>query len=68
MSLIDLEIGVVLLAIWAATFVVLWKTIDRPGRPGIIKGKLVIEHVMLAHILLLIVTISELVKGSGYFN
>jgi hypothetical protein len=68
MSLIDLEIGVVLLAIWLATFVVLWKTIDRPGRPGIIKGRLVIEHVMLAHILLFIVTVSELVRGSGIFN
>ncbi len=68
MSLLELEIGVVLMAIWIATFVVLWKTIDRPGRPGIIKGRLVIEHFMLAHILLLIVAVSELVKGSGLFN
>lgn len=68
MNLFDLEIGVILLVVWIATFVVLWKTIDRPGRPGIIKGQLVIEHFLLAHILLLIITISELVKGSGFFN
>lgn len=68
MNIFELELGVVLLGIWAATFVVLWKTIDRPGHPGIIKGQLVIEHFMLAHILLLIIAISELVKGSGYFN
>ncbi len=68
MNLFDLEIGVILLVVWIATFVVLWKTIDRPGRPGIIKGQLVIEHFLLAHILLLIITISELVKGTGFFN
>ena len=68
MNLLELELGAILLAIWAATFVVLWKTIDRPGRPGIIKGQLVIEHFMLAHILLLIIAVSELVKGSGFFN
>jgi hypothetical protein len=68
MNLLELELGVVLLAIWVATFFVLWKIIDRPGRPGIIKGQLVIEHFMLAHILLLIFAVSELVKGSGFFN
>jgi len=68
MNLVDLEWGVGLLALWAVTFVVLWKTVDRPGRPGIIKGQLVTEHFLLAHILLLIVAISMLVKGSGYFN
>jgi hypothetical protein len=68
MELIELEIGAALLALWAVTFVVLWKTIDRPGRPGIIKGRLVTEHFMLAHILLLIISISLLIKGSGYFS
>ncbi len=68
MNYTDIEWGVGLLALWAVTFVVLWKTIDRPGRPGIIRGKLVTEHFMLAHILLLIVAISMLVKGSGLFN
>jgi len=68
MNIFELELGVVLLAVWAATFVVLWKVIDRPGHPGIIKHQLVVEHVMLAHILLLIIAISELIKGSGLFN
>jgi hypothetical protein len=68
MNLVELEFGAILLAIWVATFVVLWKIIDRPGHPGIIKGQLVIEHFMLAHILLLIFAVSELVKGSGFFN
>ena len=68
MDLVDLELGVLLLALWAATFVVLWKTVDRPGRPGIIKGQLVTEHFMLAHILLLIIALSFLIKGSGFFN
>ena len=68
MNYTDIEWGVGLLVVWAVTFVVLWKTIDRPGRPGIIRGQLVTEHFMLAHILLLIVAISMLVKGSGMFN
>jgi hypothetical protein len=68
MNLLDMELGLVLMAVWAATFVLLWKTIDRPGRPGIIKGQLVTEHFMLAHILLLIVAVSFLIKGSGFFN
>jgi hypothetical protein len=68
MNFLELELGVILLAIWVATLVVLWKTIDRPGHPGIIKGQLVVEHFMLAHILLLIFAVSELVKGSGFFN
>ncbi len=68
MDLVELEWGFGLLALWAATFVVLWKTIDRPGRPGIIKGQLVTEHFMLAHILLLIISLSLLIKGSGFFS
>jgi hypothetical protein len=68
MNLAEIEWGVALLAIWAVTLVVLWKTVDRPGRPGIIKGQLVTEHFLLAHILLLIIAVSMLIKGSGFFG
>ena len=68
MNWTEIEWGVGLLALWAITFVVLLKTVERPGRPGIIRGQLVTEHFMLAHILLLIVALSMLIKGSGYFN
>jgi hypothetical protein len=68
MNYTELEWGAGLLVVWAITFFVLWKTIDRPGRPGIIRGQLTTEHFMLAHILLLIISISLLVKGSGYFS
>ncbi len=68
MDLTTLELGAGLLTLWAATFVVLWKLVDRPGRPGVIRGQLVIEHFLLAHIFLLIVAICLLIKGSGYFG
>lgn len=68
MNYSDIEWGIGLLVLWVVTFIILLKTIERPGRPGIIRGQLVTEHFMLAHILLLIVAISMLVKGSGFFN
>ncbi len=68
MDLTTLELGAGLLTLWAATFVVLWKLVDRPGRPGVIKGRLVTEHFLLAHLFLLITAISLLIKGSGYFE
>ena len=64
----EIEIGAALLTLWAITFVVLWKTVDRPGHPGVIRGQLVIEHFLLAHILLLLIGVSLLVKGSGFFQ
>lgn len=64
----EIELGVGLLVLWAITFVLLWKTVERPGHPGIIRGQLVTEHFMLAHILLFIAALSMLIKGSGYFD
>lgn len=68
MNMLDFEWGLVLLAAWVVTFFVLLKTVDRPGHPGIIKGQLTVEHFLLAHILLLIIALSLLIKGSGYFD
>lgn len=68
MNYTEIELGVGLLVVWVVTFVVLLRTVDRPGRPGIIRGQLVTEHFMLAHILLLIISISLLIKGSGLFE
>lgn len=68
MDLVELEWGFGLLALWVATFFVLLKTVDRPGHPGIIKGQLTVEHFLLAHILLLIIALSFLIKGSGFFT
>lgn len=67
MNLTEIEFGVALLVAWAVTLVILLKIIDRPGHAGIIKGRLVIEHFLLAHILLLIISLSLLIKGSGFF-
>jgi hypothetical protein len=63
----EIEIGVALLIAWAVTLVLLLKFVDRPGHAGIIKGQLVVEHVLLAHIILLITGISLTIKGSGFF-
>ncbi|HWV82981.1 MAG TPA: hypothetical protein VNZ50_16230 [Hyphomicrobiaceae bacterium] len=68
MNWTEIEWGVGLLVLWAVMFVVLLKTVDRPGHPGIIRGQLVTEHFMLAHILLFIIAVSMLVKGSGFFE
>jgi hypothetical protein len=67
MDMTEIEIGAALLITWAITFVLLLKFVDRPGHAGIIKGQLTIEHFLLAHILLLIVGLSLLIKGSGLF-
>lgn len=67
MNTTEFEIGVALLITWVITLVVLLKFVDRPGHAGIIKGQLVVEHVLLAHILLLITGLSLAIKGSGFF-
>jgi hypothetical protein len=67
MNTTEIEIGVALLITWVVTLVLLLKFVDRPGHAGIIKGQLVVEHFLLAHILLLIVGLSLAIKGSGLF-
>jgi hypothetical protein len=67
MSMTEIEIGVALLITWVFTLFLLLKFVERPGHAGIIKGQLVVEHFLLAHILLLIVGLSLTIKGSGWF-
>jgi hypothetical protein len=67
MDMTVIEIGAALLITWVVTLVALLKLVDRPGHAGIIKGPLVVEHFLLAHILLLIVGLSLVIKGSGLF-
>lgn len=68
MNVTEFEWGAALLTIWVVTFFALWRFVDRPDRPGIIKGQLTVEHFLLAHILLLIIAVCLLVKGSGLFG
>lgn len=68
MNVLELQIGVALLATWLISLVVLWKTVDRAARPGIIKSPVAIDVMMLISIMTLIVGISLIIKGSGWFE
>ena len=68
MDIRELQIGAVLLAAWLASLVMLWKGVDRAARPGVIKNQLVIDVMMLVSIMTLIVGVSLIIKGSGWFE
>lgn len=68
MDLLDLELAALLLGAWVISLFVLWKVIDRPGRPGIVKGPFVIDAMMLASLACLVIGVSFLIKGSGLFT
>lgn len=68
MDILELQIGVVLIAVWLVSLVVLWKGVDRAARPGVIKSQLAIDVMMLLSIMTLIVGVSLIIKGSGWFE
>lgn len=68
MSWISLEIGIAVLVVWVLLLPVLWKTIEREGHPGIFRGNMVVEHILLAHLLMLVLGISFVIRGSGLFD
>jgi cytochrome b561 len=58
-----IEIGLGMVAFWLATIVVLWKLIDRRGRPGPLKSALAKESLMLAHMAILLFGLAMVIKG-----
>lgn len=64
----SIEIGTGLLVVWVASLFVLWKLIDRQGRPGPIKNTILKESVMLVHLGLLVTGGAFLIKGLNLFG
>ncbi len=63
-----IEIGAGLLALWLATFFILWKLIDRQGRPGPVKGTFAKESLMLGHMIVLVTGLAMLISGLSLFG
>ena len=67
-DLTNIEIGAGLLAFWLATLFLLWKLIDRQGRPGPVKSAIAKDGLMLVHMAVLIIGIAMLIKGLHVFE
>ena len=64
-NLVELELGVVFMALWALSVAVLWFTVDRKSRPGPVRSVAVIEGMMLVSIMSLLLGISLCIRGYG---
>lgn len=63
-----LEIGAGLLAFWLVTLLLLWKLIDRQGRPGPVKSTVAKEGLMLAHLIVLAAGTAMVIGGLRIFG
>lgn len=68
MNVLELQIGAGLLAAWLISLLVLWKTVDRAARPGVIRSQFTVDVMMLLSIMMLLVGVSLIIKGSGWFE
>lgn len=59
----ETTIGGLLVALYLGALPLLWKTIDRKGRPGLIASNAAIETVMLVHIAVLLAGITLILLG-----
>lgn len=63
-----IEIGTGLVGFWLATLFVLWKLIDRQGRPGPVKSAVAKEGLMLAHLIVLVTGAAMIISGLHVFS
>lgn len=63
-----IEIGAGLLVVWLFGLFVLWKLIDRQGRPGPVKSTVAKEALMLAHLIALVTGLALIISGLHVFS
>ena len=68
MNLLNLELAALLIGLWVASLVVLWKVVGSAGRPGIVQNAVVVDIMMLISVAFLITGFAFLIKGSGFFD
>jgi len=68
MNLLNLELAALLIGLWVASLVVLWKVVGSAGRPGLVQNAVVVDMMMLVSVALLISGVAFLIKGSGFFG
>ena len=64
-NLMEFELGVVFMALWVVSVIVLWFSVDRKSRPGPIRSVPMIEGMMLVSIMSLLLGISLCIRGYG---
>lgn len=67
-DIILIGIGAGLVGFWLMTLLVLWKLIDRQGRPGPVTSALAKEGLMLAHLIVLVTGTAMIIRGLRVFG